>query len=354
MRPFRIIRCLGALAALFLLTGLWAQDPYCQEKYQRAQAKYDKGQLIACLADLDTISAKCANDQVLLEQVLLLRAVVEFRLDSIGAMNRSLEQLQRNSRHPAITNTDPLIVDHYGVWAVYNEDVRVKFRKDHGMTRVGLLMSSLSSVPELGTPVPVFEGDAPLTYHGGSTLGFTGFIERDMIPNLSLRLSGTYDHLAYFADSPTQQYTEHLEYIGASLALKKAFWMDRSPWVPHVLVRFAWGGLLDADARIERFGDGLRYAPERSMDRVDQRAFGQHWVGAAVGIGRKLGSFIVHMEISYDRSLKDVTLPDVTYVESELLTNYYFKDTPFRLHKIGLGVGVQYILKYHSHNRIYR
>ncbi|HRH36857.1 MAG TPA: hypothetical protein PK760_00845 [Flavobacteriales bacterium] len=330
-----------------------AQDLPCQAAYAHALELYNAGNLDECLADIHALDSTCVNDPAGKERMLMLKAVVLFRSDSMDLMRSTLEQLLRTTRHPAITSTDPLIVDHYPVWASYNEDVKPKFKKDQGRLRAGAFFTSLRNIVDAGTKAPVLEGDGVLEYQGSTTVASGATVEWEIIPNLSARLSGTYEHMAFTAKSATLSYAEDLEHRGTSIGLKKAFWLGRSPWVPYAMLRGGYGRVISCRAEVGRNGDGLRYLAPKTVDRLDQRTRNQMWIGGGAGVGRKLGSLIVYVEGAFDLALMDMTKKNVPYVESELLTNYYYVDAPLRLHKFGLTLGVQYVLQYHRHNRLY-
>ena len=327
--------------------------PDCSAVYDRALALYDDGRLNECLVQLKMLDNGCVINAQERDRALQLRAVTELRLDSIAALHRSLEQMLRNQRHPSISPGDAMVSDHYAVWTSYDEVVRQRFKKDQGRSRAGVFVTGQRSAPEVGAQIIILEGDEPLDYRGGTDLAAGAAFEWDMVPNLAVRIVGKYEQLSYSASSPTRSYSEGLDLFGLSLGLKQMFWLRRTPWVPYALVHFERGAILGARADIERQGDGLRYLPTRSIERIDQREQVQLWAGGGIGLGRKVQSLVFYAEVSFNLALRDLTLPGLTYVESELLTNYYFVDAPVRLHKYGLTAGVQYVLKYHGKNRFY-
>lgn len=334
----------------------------CEQAYGNAKALYDDGRLPQSLLQLDSLCISCRKDKDQLQRILFLRALIEARNDATDAMRSSFEQLFRNDRRYVLKPYDPLIVGQAvkeDMYATYEKlagsrDVGPgQLRKDHGQWRVGLYGQGHQSLLDVGTVSKIFEGDALPKYTGLNGWEAGVIMEWDVIPNLALRVSGGWSVWSYEAKSSTVRYKENLTIVPVSLGLKKMFWIKDSPWVPYLVAEGIYGQVLNADATIERSGDGLRFLAPKTVDRVDERTAEQLWVAGAVGVGYKVNSVILSVEGHYRYALSDLTKEDAGYTESELLTNYYWVDDPLTLSGMGVTVGIQYVLRYHSKNRIY-
>ncbi|MBK7268016.1 MAG: hypothetical protein IPI07_00350 [Flavobacteriales bacterium] len=112
--------------------------------------------------------------------------------------------------------------------------------------------------------------------------------------------------------------------------------------------------LRNATADIERTGDGLRFLAPKSVERASERKTEQIAVGGGLGVGYKVGHVVLFVEGHYRYALDRITKDEPTYTESELLTNYYWVDGKFSLSGGGVAIGLQYVLRYHPNNRIFK
>ena len=361
MTPLRA----SLLTLLFVrLYGANAQGDVvgCQQSYETALGFYQDDRRYESLRILDSLVGQCRADKDQQQRILFLKAVIEARNDSIKAMRRTMEQLFRHDRHYVLKPYDPLIdqlpvkddiYDTYEALVGSRSYGPGKLRKDHGQWRIGVFGAGHRAVLDLGPARPVLAGDGIPAYEGGYGWEAGASMEWDILPNLAVRASAAYGVVDYGATSPTISYTERLSLVPLSAGLKKMFWIGDHSVVPYVAVEGTFAPLIGADAEIARSGDGLRYLAPKSLDRSAQRAPEQFAACGVIGMGRKLGNTVVFIEGRYRHALQRLTVDGATYAESELLTNYYWLDRKTTLHTISVAVGMQFVLRYHRHNRIY-
>ena len=94
----------------------------------------------------------------------------------------------------------------------------------------------------------------------------------------------------------------------------------------------------------------LRRGQERSL--ADLRTLNTELQRSSSEL-RRANKMLTRAEARYRRALGTFTREGATYVESELLTNYYWLDRPTTIHSLGISIGAQYVLRYHKQNRIY-
>jgi hypothetical protein len=335
----------------------------CEQSYGIALGLYQDDRRFESLHILDSLVKECHEDPDQQQRILFLKAVIEARNDSVKAMRRTMEQLFRNDRHYVLKPYDPLIDQLPVKEEIFNTYERLmgsrdkgpgQLRKDHGQWRVGVYGAAQRALLEMGEPRPVFADDLAPDYEGGYGWEAGANMEWDVLPNLAVRAAAAWSVVDYDATSPTITYKERISMVPISIGVKKMFWLGDRAWVPYVLAEGSYAPLISAEADIARSGDGLRYLQPKSLDRGSQRASEQFSAGGAIGVGRKLGSTILYIEGRYRHALGTINLDDATYTESELLTNYYWLDRTTTLHSMSLNIGVQYVLRYHRQNRIYR
>lgn len=334
----------------------------CEQAYGMAKGLYDDGRLFESLHVLDSLVPLCGEDKDQEQRILFLKAVIEAQNDSVKAMRRTMERLFRNDRHYVLKPYDPLIVQLPAKAEIFDTYERLVggrgsgpglLRKDQGLWRAGVFASGQRAVLDMGTARPVFEGDALPDYTGGYGWEAGGVMERDVVPNLAVRASVAWSLLDYKAEGPSIRYKERVTMVPISLGVKKMFWLGDLPFVPYVLVEATCAPVVSVEADIARSGDGLRFLAPRSLRRDGDRESRQLALGGVVGVGRRFGNVVLYAEARYRRALGTFTREGATYVESELLTNYYWLDRPTTIHGVGIGIGAQYVLRYHKQNRIY-
>lgn len=358
-------RILSLLVPAVLTLCTRAQDATsCEQAYGRAYALYDQdGRLNEARGLLDSLCSKCRKDNDQLQRIVFLKAVIEARNDSIKAMRRSMEQLFRNDRGYVLKPYDPIIVGlpvKEEVFTTYEQLSGSRgtgpgqLRKDHGHWRVGLHFEGHRSDLDVEDPPKVFEADAPPKYKGSLGWEAGAHAEWDMVPNLALRIKGGWSEWNLEAKSTGVRYGEKLTFIPLGLGVKKMFWIKNCSWVPYLIAEASYMMLRSATADIERTGDGLRFLAPKTLERSSERRTEQIDVGGGLGVGYKVGHVVLFVEGHYRHALDRITKNGSTYTESELLTNYYWVDGKFSLSGGGVALGLQYVLRYHPNNRIFK
>lgn len=355
--------CIAVILSVSLPCSAQNEAVNCDQVYGTAMGLYEDERLLESLGLLDSLAGVCTEDRQQLQQVLFLKAVIEARIDSINAMRRTMERLFRNDRGYVLRPYDPLIAKIPVKEEIYTTYERLVggptegpglLKKDHGQWRAGVHGSLLRSELELGPEEQVFEEDPQPGYKGRYGWEAGGDMRWDVIPNLAVRASAGWSVMDYSATSDVITYRERISQVPLTLGLEKKFWIGDQPWVPHVFVEGTWSSVISCDVDIARSGDGLRNLPSKSLDRSAEREGSQTSIGGGAGVGRKLGHTVVVLEGRYKHALGTLTLDDARYTETELLTNYYWLDRSVKLHAFSVSLGVQYVLKYHRLNRIYR
>lgn len=355
------------LIMLLLAGAPWvarAQDAVsCEEAYNIAVGLYADDRLVEGLHLLDSLTLTCTQDRGQMARVLFLKAVIEARNDSVKAMRSSMERLFRNDRRYVLSPYDPLIVkipQKERIFDTYEGLIGARgkgpglLRKDHGQWRAGFHAGIQRSVLDLGPEEKVFEDDPLPAYESRYGWQAGADMRWDLIPNLAVRASAGWSVMDYEATSSVINYRERVSLVPISLGLEKKFWIGEQAWVPHVFLEGTWSGVISCDVDIARSGDGLRYLPPKSLDRSAERRSSQASIDGGIGVGRKLGHTVLVLEARYQHAFRSLTLEDVRYTETELLTNYYWLDRSVTLHALSVTLGVQYVLKYHRQNRIFR
>jgi hypothetical protein len=200
----------------------------------------------------------------------------------------------------------------------------------------------------------VFEADEPYRY--GRDLGYEvgAMLEVDVAHNIAVRLSAGYSEHRYTARNNAIRYEENLTTLPLMLGVKKMFWLnERSPWVPYLVVGATYAPLLEATADIERSGDGVRFLAPKTVDRTSEREQEQLFGSGAIGISYKVGHVVLFAEGQYDLAFGPLMPETPAYSETELLTRYYYVDNQVTLSGFTARLGLQYVIKYHTKNRIH-
>lgn len=358
------LRFLGSLLIVMATTAR-AQEGVtgCEQAYGNAKALYDDGRLFESLHLLDSLVPQCREDKDQQQRILFLKAVIEAQNDSVKAMRRTMEALFRNDRRYVLKPYDPLIVQLPAKAEIFSAYEQLHggrglgtglLGRDHGQWRAGVHAAVQRSALELGPEQNVFDEDPQPSYEGRYGWQAGADMRWDVIPNLAVRASAGWSVMDYSASSDVISYRERVSEVPVSLGVEKKFWIGEQPWVPHVFVEGTWSSVVSCEVDIARSGDGLRYLQPKSLDRSAERRSTQASIGGGVGVGRKLGHTVVILEGGYRHALRTLTLPDVTYTETELLTNYYWLDRSVTLSAFSVTLGVQYVLKYHRYNRVHR
>ncbi len=363
MRAYIIV--VFGIICMFLSSSVRAQDGSVDVELtiSRAQDLYNESYLDSTLRVLQGLADAKEGDKDQWGRILFLKAVTEARQDSIKAMRRSVEQLFRVDRNYVMKPYDPLIVDLavrdelYGTYLglAGGRDVGPGLmQKDQGKWRMGVSGGVVHMLLDVRSNTQVFAEDGQNSYDAPLGWELAGTMEYDLIPNLAIQASGGYSVTRYRTRNEALRYEEELTSIPLSLALKKMFWFSRSPWVPYVSAGATYAWLDAAQATVERSGDGVRLLAPLRVDRAAERERDQWRLSGALGLSRKVGHTVIHVECRYDHALSDLTLDVGPYTDSETLLRYYYVDNPIRLSSVVVSAGLQYIIRYHSRNRIYK
>lgn len=360
MRWFLILAVLGSCPVVPVMAQEAAS---CENLYQEALRLYSDAQLVIADRLADSLERTCTNDRDQMARVLFLRALIAAREDSIAAMRRNLERLFRNDRNHVLKPYDPLLIKipqrdelftDYQLLFGSRELGPGLLRKDHGRFRAGLMAAFVSPQLQVGTDRIVFEDDGPFTLSPDPGWNAGAMVEYDVFPNWALRLVGGVASYGYTARNKAVRYREVLNFYDLNLGLRKSFWFPGARWVPYILAGAGLGALRSAKADIERSGDGVRLLGPLSLDRIDERTRYQYRGIAGVGVAYKVGHTVLSIEGRYEHALEELTLKQAPYTESELLTRYYYVDNDLRISNVSVALGIQYIIRYHKRNRIYR
>ncbi len=344
-----------------LLTALSASSlshaqQECAQRYDDAKALFDAGDRKACIATITTVLADCHKDRDLSCRLLFLKSLAEAGEDSLERMRSDLEHLFRTDRHYVIKAYDPLMkgkpgeADLYGAWEQLHGDLR----KDLGQWRAGAHLSLVFPLPRSTTDRKVFEDDVPLELAAKAGWEMAAEMEWDVVPNLAVRLTAGYAMIGYEASNNAITYKEAITQAPFSFAMKKMFWLKRSPFVPFASLGAATGWILSDQADIVRDeGSDTRYLKALSVDRLSERRQRQYWGEGSLGVARKTGSAVFSLEVVYNRSFTPITTDDAPYTNTELMSDFYYVDNEIFLDRLTIRVSAQYILAYHSKNRIH-
>ena len=354
---------IGVLLAINGSIAAQVDATSCEHDYGTARALYDDGRLNESVKLLDSLLLTCGKDKDQLQRILFLKAVIDARNDSIADMRRGLEQLFRNDRNYTLKPYDPLIVglnikeqlySNYELLAGSRELGPGRLQKDQGLLRAGVLGGVVLPRLDVTTDRVLHEEDGTYSYEVLPGWEAGALLEWDVIPNLALRFSGTYGTARYRARNKSIQYEEQLTSTALSFGIKKMFWLKDSPWVPYVIASGSFMYLLSAQADIERSGDGVKFLDIKSLDRIGEREQEQYLGSGAIGLSRKVGHVVLFVEGRYDHAFTSLTRADAPYSSGELLVQYYHVDNDITMSRIAATAGVQYVVRYHSSNRIYR
>jgi len=358
-------RFLTLIAGALLLCGeLHAQDALsCETGYQEALRLYKDGQFKSADRWADSLLTICTDDRDQLTRTIFLRTLIAARLDSVHAMQRDLESLFRVDRNYALKPYDPLLIEipqrdelytNYQLLFGSRELGQGKLRKDHGRFRAGLMAGVLYPILEVATNRVVFSEDGPSSYSSKPGWSANVLVEYDIIPNLALRANGGINNMGYEVQNKAVRYEEDLRSYDLSLGLRKSFWIKDLAWVPYLYAGAGIAALQTANAHIERSGDGVRLLGPYDADRIGEREAYQYNVSGGAGFAYKIGHTAITLEGRYTHALTALTLGTAPYTESELLVRYYYADNDLRISQLVMALGVQYIIRYHKRNRIYR
>lgn len=356
MRMSPSIRRLTTLVTSAIITcgALLAQSAPCLVAYENMLGVYAQdGKLAQVRTGLDTLCVQCADDKEHWHQLLLLSAVTHQRLDSLEAMTRDLETLQRHHRNIELKPYDDLIKNHREVWNTFQYRIRPGFRKDHGRFRAGIMGGLVLPSLSLDGSRKVFEADEPFRHKGlaGGEVGI--LVEHDVAHNLAVRLSVAMNRQGFRVRNNAIHYEEKLTSAPIELGLKKMFWLgETSPWVPYVAAGGTYARIAEASASIERSGDGVRFLAPKSLERVGERERDQLLGWGAVGVSYKVGHTVLFSEGRYNHAFTALIPDEPKYSNTELLARYYYVDTPLRISHVAIRAGLMYVVKYHRKNRL--
>lgn len=344
-----VFLCLNADHAIAQMTG------GCDTELERAAVLLSDGDYEHSRILLDTLIQRCTGDRDLRHRILLLQAATYHELDSLAGMRRSLELMFRNDRHMPIKPYEKEIKDKELVFTTWDEEIRYELRKDHGRFRVGMHLGPRFPLLQTEGERKVFESDEP--YDHSTLTGFEAGVhgEFEVLHNSSIHISVSRSTNGYTARNDAIRYEETLTAFPMTASLKRSFWISpRSPWVPWITAGVTYTPITTAKVSIERAGDGVRFLAPKTYDRIAERNADQLLLAGSIGLARKVGHTVLFVEGRYEHALTDLTLDSPSYTETELLTRYYYVDNRAIMHGIIARFGVQYIVKYHSHNRIHR
>lgn len=345
-------------AALLLIPGaiVHAQSN-CAQRYDDAKALYDSGDRAECISAITTALDSCGQDREQASRLLFLKALAEAGQDSLDLMRSDLEQLFRTDRGYVIRAYDPLMkgkageADLYSAWEILQGDLR----KDHGRLRAGIQIGVRDPIISVEGDRRVFETDDPYRY--GTEVGYDAgaLVEYDLAHNIAVRASASYSVQGWTARNNAIRYDETVTSVPTFLGVKKMFWIsERSTWVPYFVLGATYAPIIEAKANIERSGDGVRFLAPKALDRTSERETSQIIGSGVIGVSYKVGHTVLFAEAQYDQAFTAIMPDSPTYSETELLMRYYYVDNQVTLSSIVARIGVQYVVKYHRKNRIYR
>jgi len=334
----------------------------CESLYLEALRLYSDGLLGNADRLSDSLSRSCANDRDQLARILFLRTLIAAREDSIASMRRNLERLFRNDRNYVLKPYDPLLIAILQRDELYTEYQLLfgsremgagALRKDHGRLRGGFMGALVFPQLEVMSERIIFEEDGPSTMTPKQGWYVGGTVEYDVLPNWALRIGGGITSFGFRANNKAVRYEEDIALYDISLAVRKSFWLKDPRWVPYLLGGAGLGSVRSVDAFVERSGDGVRLLGPLSLERSAERTRYPYRAIAGAGVAYKVGHTVLLIEGRYEQALTDHTLSVAPWTESELLVRYYYVDNNIRLSQVSLAFGIQYIIRYHSRNRIH-
>lgn len=356
---------------LLILSAVWcslavpvkAQEAAsCENLYQEALRLYNDAQLGIADHLADSLTRTCTDDRDQMARILFLRTLIAAREDSIPAMQRNLERLFRNDRNYVLKPYDPLLIaiperdelyTEYQLLFGSREMGPGALRKDHGRFRAGFTAALICPQLEVTTERVLFAEDGPTLYSPEPGWSAGAVVEYDVFPNWAVRLSGGIASYGYRARNNAVFYEEQLNYYDGFLGLRKSFWLKDPRWVPFLLAGGGMSILGSAEAAVDRRGDGVKLLGPYTSDRVDERARYQYRAIAGAGVAYKMGHTVLSLECRYEYAFSDHTLEEAPWTESEYLLRYYYADNDLRISNISVCLGLQYIIRYHTRNRIH-